>query len=117
MIFAWIEERKGGKSEFVWGDFVDLTSQPLKVVNTFETQWFKDMMAWGRKAYGNGWFEKDLLMQKDPQGMFSAGKTAAIVRAMIRPPMSRRSASIFSLGMGPSRSSQSPSVRNSSNTW
>jgi len=73
-----------GQSWYAWGSIfiapltVDIYNPPYKVLNNFESDWFKQTMNWGRKAYQNGWFERDLLMQKDGQALFTAGKTAAV---------------------------------------
>ncbi|QGQ99396.1 extracellular solute-binding protein [Paenibacillus psychroresistens] len=72
-----------GKYIYGWGSdaypayVVDVTSSPYKVMNSFESDTYKKTMEWGRKAYKNGWFEKDVLTQKDDQGLFKSGKSAA----------------------------------------
>lgn len=76
-------ELDNGKNYYTWGSdilpaySVDLSATPYKVENFFTTESFKKSMEWGRKAYKNGWFEKDLLTQKDDQGLFKSGKSAA----------------------------------------
>ncbi len=73
-----------GKMWFSWGSdtqhpyTIDINTKPYKVVNNFETDGFKQMMDWGRKAYSNGWFAKDILMEKNDQTNFTSGKAGAV---------------------------------------
>ena len=56
---------------------VDLEKTPFKVENLFKSKWFIKSMEWNRKAYVNGWLERDILNQKDDMGFFASGKCAA----------------------------------------
>ncbi|WP_261800575.1 extracellular solute-binding protein [Paenibacillus sp. PAMC21692] len=84
--FGSVTERElyNGKVWFTWGSdtqppfTIDIYSKPYKVVNNFETDGFKQTMNWGRKAYSNGWFARDILMEKNDQTNFTSGKAGAV---------------------------------------
>lgn len=61
-----------------FGDIVsvDYTKKPYKAESVFESDSTKKAIEWNKQAYANGWMAKDVLTQKDPQTLFTSGKSS-----------------------------------------
>jgi len=56
----------------------DTTKKPYKVENAYKNESMKKLMLWNRKAYAAGWIDKSILTAKDPNTLFSSGKSATL---------------------------------------
>lgn len=56
---------------------INVASKPYKVENQMRSSLIVSWANWARKAYKNGWTNKDAATQKDPGGLVRSGKAAA----------------------------------------